>query len=536
MAPPSDERPRANPARDLARRVALEELVARISRRFVALAAEALDGAIQATLRDLGEFVDADRSFVFRFDHQARTAANTHEWCADEIPSQRENLQGLNLADFSWSTSRMQAETVLEIPRVADLPDTAQVEREVLQAQSIQSSILVGMFGRTGGLDGFIGFDAVRQERPWQPEDAYLLEVVGGILAAAFEHQRMVAALTASEARHRATLAAIPDLLFILDQDGRVLDFQAPGDQLLAVPLDQVQGSLVWDILPPRHREDLARAMAAAAATGRCQEFHYRLILDGKPREFEARLTRRMGGEYLVLARDATDRLEADAALRRLALQLTAAEEDQRRELALQLHDGVGQELSGLMYRLQALKMTSQPQPERLAEALKLLQVAMQRTQDLTFDMSPPVLHELGLAAALRTLVARFDEQTPIRFQMVVEGDDRPIEHSLGVLLYRIARELLVNVVKHAGAARAELHLAQRKAMIILTVDDDGCGLDPDRCIKPPASGRGGFGLFSIRQRLWPLGGKLKLGSDHGARVTVTLPRQPRDQSPVVGP
>ena len=509
-------------ASNLARRAAFEELVGKASRRFVGISAEQFDPHLVQSLGEIGEFVGVDRSYVFLYDLEAGTMSNTHEWCAAEIEPQQSILQNLPISAFGFVAEFLEHSPILDIPLVAALPPEATAEKEILQQQDILSVILVALRGREGKTIGFIGFDAVREVRPWQEEDVHLLEIVGGILVAAIEHRRVMKRLTASEARNRATLEAVPDLIFILNDKGTILDFMAPVSSRLALSPDKVRGSSVWSLIGKEYHDLLAQAMTQASQQVKSGEFEYMIDINGQECYFEGRLTMQKDGEFLALIRDITDRRESEVALKRLALELSAAEECQRRELALQLHDGIGQELTGVLFLLQSLGLGKES--PGIDEAVKILQMTMRRTQDLTFDLSPPILYELGLARALQALVTRFDSHEKASFIFVVEKAPRKLDHSRGILLYRIARELLLNTVKHADPSLVELHLDQNSEGISLWVTDDGKGMDPATRKSIGQQTQGGFGLFSIKQRIEPLGGTLRLEVSNGTMVKVTIP------------
>lgn len=513
-----------NLATNLARRAAFEELVGKTSRRFIGIEGDQLDPTIVRTLNEIGAFVHADRSYVFIYDRAAGTMSNTHEWCAEGIEPQIGMLQDLPLDSLQYCVRTLDESPVMEVPLVAALPPEAAAEKEILEAQAIQSVVLVAMRGRRGQTIGFIGFDAVRSIRPWHQDDVYLLEIVGGIIVAALEHQDVMTQLRDSEARNRATIEAIPDLIFILDEAGTILDFRAPRHAQLALPFGQVKGACTWDVLDTPFHGPLARAMQQAGQWGRSGEFEYEMVIGGEVKYFEGRLTRQKEGEYLGLIRDITERRESEKSLRRLALELSAAEEEQRRELALQLHDGIGQELTGLMFRLQSLTLKDRGLAADIDGAVAILQQTLRHTQDLTFDLSPPILYELGLFHALEALVRRFDTQEEPAFILTGDRETGDLDPSVGVLLYRIARELLLNVVKHAEATTVAVDLERTATEIVLSVSDDGRGLGDNQKGFIGRQTRGGFGLFSIKQRLEPLGGRLRLDSRQGTTVTIHLP------------
>lgn len=509
---------------DLARRSDLEQLVARVSRSFVGLGTAELGVAIDRALAQAGAFVAADRCYLFQFDHAAGTMTNTHEWCAEGIEPQMAILQDLPLAVFPWCLQVLATEPYIDTPLVDDLPDEAAAEKAILKEQDIQSVLLVRLCSRAGDLMGFLGFDAVRAVRPWRTEDIQLLTVLSDIVAAALEHDQLMRRLSESESRQRATLEALPDVLVVFDSQGRILEWSAPEGMELPADLRQPLGVNIWRVLDGADRAS-ARGAAARLREGHpFGEFGFALGRGQARRHYEGRLTRHGGDRFLAVIRDVSSRHRSETALRELALELTSAEEVQRRDLALQLHDGIGQELTAVNLRLQALRQrTGQSDPE-LTQAIGILQDTMRKTQDLTFDLSPTALYALGLGPALAGLARRFSgsEGPTIELDISAGGPALPTESA--VLLFRIARELLVNAVKHARAARVELRLSVARGAVRMTVADDGCGMPVDPASLTRAGQSNGFGLFSIRQRLEPLGGRMEITTGRGTIVSITLP------------
>lgn len=509
---------------DLARRNDLEELVVSVSRSFVGIDSVELGRTIDRALATTGAFVRADRSYLFEFDHARGTMSNSHEWCAEGIEPQIGILQDLPLEIFPWSMKRLREEPYIDVPLVSDLPDAAQAERDILTEQGIQSVLLVGTYSRSGELTGMMGFDAVREVRPWYPEDIHLLTVLTDIMSAALDHDRLLRRLAESESRQRATLEALPDALVVFDASGRIIEFSAPeGMSLPAAAADPV-GRDIWSILGRGDRHSVHNSLAALRAGAHYGEFEFALGAVGQRRCFAGRLTRHGRDRFLAVVRDVTERHEAEIALKELALELTATEDRQRRELAVQLHDGIGQDLTAVNLRLQALRQRFEREDQVLAQAIVIVQETMRKTQDLTFDLSPTALYDLGLGSALTGLARRHSSPGGPAIEVNLAGPDSTLSRETAVLLFRIARELLVNALKHAQAGRIVLRLACQRQQVRLTVADDGCGMpdDPARLVQP--SEGGGFGLFSIRQRIEPLGGRMDITTGGGTVVEITLP------------
>lgn len=168
----------------------MEEIVATISTNFIDLAAAEIDTGINRALKMIGEFAGVDRSYVFLYSDGEEKMDNTHEWCAEGILPQRENLKGVPVNNFAWGIEKLRRFETIHVARMCDLPDCANAERELQQAQDVQSFIVVPMiYG--GSLVGFLGFDSVRKETTWTGEDIAMLKMVAEIFVNALEHKRM---------------------------------------------------------------------------------------------------------------------------------------------------------------------------------------------------------------------------------------------------------------------------------------------------------------------------------------------------------
>jgi signal transduction histidine kinase len=218
------------------------------------------------------------------------------------------------------------------------------------------------------------------------------------------------------------------------------------------------------------------------------------------------------------------------ADLRSLASQLTLAEEQERRRLAVHLHDQIGQNLALSNIKLQELRSSLK---KTRADGLmgevdnisRLLTQTIEETQSLTSRISPPILYDLGLEAALEWLTERISQQHGLLAYFESDRQPKPVDDNLKVLLFQAVQELLVNVVKHARAHSLKVSMWRQDDHLNIGVEDDGVGYDPR--IPPYRNGKGGgFGLFSIRERLRPLGGKLEVRSEPqgGTEFVLSVP------------
>ena len=175
------------------------------------------------------------------------------------------------------------------------------------------------------------------------------------------------------------------------------------------------------------------------------------------------------------------------------------------------------------------------PEGQGLAEVRDLIDGAIQDTRSLTFDLSPPVLYDMGFEAGLEWLADQAREQHGIRVAYRDDGQDKPLDEDVRVLLFRAARELLLNVVKHARASEARVSVCRDDGAVRIEIADDGVGFDASE-VHHRANRSSGFGLFSIRERLDFLGGTFRIESraGGGTRVTLAAPLK-RDSAGVRG-
>ena len=175
---------------DLAYNRRLDHLISTIANKFIHVLPTRIDAMIDKALEAIGKFVQADRSYIFEFYDNMRLMDNTHEWCAEGIEPQIDMLKQLPTAAFDWLTKKITNNEVIIIPRVSELPEEAAPEREILEEQDIQSLILIPLISENQAF-GYIGFDAVRQERQWPADSATILALAGAIIANAMQRQKV---------------------------------------------------------------------------------------------------------------------------------------------------------------------------------------------------------------------------------------------------------------------------------------------------------------------------------------------------------
>jgi len=230
---------------------------------------------------------------------------------------------------------------------------------------------------------------------------------------------------------------------------------------------------------------------------------------------------------YVSIHRDVTERKRAGRQLeqykrnlQRMSSELMLAEELERQRLAQDLHDSLGPTLFNARRKLDQMP----PHIPGVKDLAKTLDDVRRIVQTLTFELSPPVLKQLGVKAAIRWLAR--DIKSRYNLTVQVTDDDRPVPLNprVMVVLFRSVRELVINIVKHAEAKLAIVSLTTSGGGFRVTIEDDGKGFDLAE--QSDHVEKGHFGLFSVRERLEYLGGTLHIRSTpgKGTRVSVTVP------------
>lgn len=214
--------------------------------------------------------------------------------------------------------------------------------------------------------------------------------------------------------------------------------------------------------------------------------------------------------------------LDYQKQLQLLTSQMSLIEEKEKRRIATELHDCIGQTLALSKIKLGMLNRSA-PSPEfkdNIREILNLIEQTIKETRTLTFELSPPILYELGLTQAIKWLIDQFREKHGINIIFIDDGHNRQFDNNTRFFIFQSVRELLMNVVKHAKATCATITMKADNGCHHLTLEDDGIGF------SIPSVNYEGYGLFNIRERMNHIKGEFKIKSvpGRGTRVTLVTP------------
>jgi len=214
--------------------------------------------------------------------------------------------------------------------------------------------------------------------------------------------------------------------------------------------------------------------------------------------------------------------------LRSMASELSLTEERERRRIAVELHDQIGQALVFSKIQLRSLReqVESDSVGKTLDEICGVIDQVIQETRSLTFDLCSPILYEMGFeAATAEWLTEHVEKKNGIVTHFEDDGDPKPLSDEVKIFLFKAVREILINVIKHASARDVCVSVQRKGNFIEVVVDDDGVGFVYSESLLQSRE-KSGLGLFSIRERLDHIGGKLTIESElgKGTRVTLTAP------------
>ncbi len=241
--------------------------------------------------------------------------------------------------------------------------------------------------------------------------------------------------------------------------------------------------------------------------------------------DIEEDITERKLAEQKIIAYQ--ERLKA------LTSQLTIAEEKERHRIAANLHDHIGQTLA--FSRIQLTRVMNYTSDDKLKSILDLVSKSLlktiQDTKEIVFELSSPLLHQIGLSAAISNwLEVHVQKKCGIEVEFNDDIQKKTISDDLRIILFRNARELLTNVIKHSQASHVIVSLISKENILNIVVHDNGIGFNPEEATVYSSSSKG-FGLFSIKGQMEDFGGSLEIISEpgKGCKAILQVPHENHD-------
>ena len=374
---------------------------------------------------------------------------------------------------------------------------------------------------------------AIQNAQLFEQTQHYVVELEARIA----ERNRVEAALRESEERYRELFENARDAIYVHDLNGKYVSINHAAEKLSGYTRDEIIGHNFTEFISTEHilhvRDNFCGKLAQRGETTYEVEV---IAKDGRrvPVEVSSRAIYENGVIIGVqgTARDITDRKQAQDALQMFSRQLIEAQEEERRRIARELHDQIGQVLTAVKMNLHTVQRMSNGTEagSYIKDNIEAVDEALRLVRDLSVDLRPPLLDDLGLVTALRWYVDRYAKRTGIVADVIIElqNENERFSRELETACFRIAQEALTNVARHAGAKTVSVRLKKDDEMLVLSVCDDGVGFDPEALSKR-APRAATLGLLGMQERAHAAGGAVEINSQisEGTDIRLELPLVP---------
>ncbi len=360
------------------------------------------------------------------------------------------------------------------------------------------------------------------------------IDAVGGISFDVTDRLRAEESLEESRRRMRALFENTLDAIWLLDNEGRFVDANPAVCALLGYTREEFLRMRIEDVATADEKGLVRELWNAFLAAGQLDGEFTQVRRDGTMRVVDFRAVANiLPGLHLSVNRDITERKRVEEELREtaaglqvLSRRLVEVQEEERRHLARELHDEIGQVLTAIGIGLQAAKKARvDVATSYLDDCIGLVDGAIRQVRHLSLDLRPSMLDDLGLVATLRWYVDRQAQRGGYRASFISDTVEIRLDPAIATAAFRVAQEALTNIARHAKARRVRVSVRCREKFLQLVVRDDGVGFNTGAALRRGARGAG-LGLLGMRERATLLGGRIDVRSlpGRGTRILLTIP------------
>lgn len=330
----------------------------------------------------------------------------------------------------------------------------------------------------------------------------------------------------------QSIFANVSDAILVVDHGGLIVKGNAA--------LEQMTGWTEAELVGCKHICELCLGMATCLEETSCADCFFKQVQmpsfemrlktkDGREHPVaasSARLPDESQGKLVLVMRDmsAQQRAEKERYQNKLTNYVIQAQEEERKRIARELHDGVGQALYSILVGLNVVGQgqLNDPIRQHVNDLVQLTSKAMEEVKRMALELRPSALDDLGLLPALRSLMKRVEKSFDIHVELHVQGERRRYTAAIETALYRIVQEAMTNTAKYARASQLGIVFDDRDKEIVVTVVDDGVGFEVEKTLH---TGKG-LGVFGMKERAQLLGGTVDIRSapDEGTTVIVRIP------------
>ncbi|MBE9501594.1 MAG: PAS domain S-box protein [Chloroflexi bacterium] len=490
-----------------------------------------MEQILNSAMEKIAEVMNIEVVLIFRVNR----ATNELELLAHRGVSQEflAAMEGIKVGEGFNGGVAASGEAVI----VEDIPHDLTLSRDEVRKEGLCAQMIVPLRYEQRIIGTLCV--AVRRARQFQPEEIELLTTAGNAICVAlenarlYEEQRRIAAeLQVSERRHRTLFESANDAIWVHDLEGNITVANEATARLIGYSLEELSHMSVRSFLLEDNLA-LARQVRDRLFRGEKVDNPYEqkairkdgaevilklstnlITADGKPTAFQN------------IARDITEEKRMQENARFYVQQVVGAQEEERKRIARELHDDTAQVLGSLSREVDNfMRKKTYLLPDEVAflqYVRQELNRGLQGVHRFSQDLRPPILDDLGLLPALRSLANEMKAYDRIDVELRVLGGERRFTPEVELLIFRIVQEALSNTRRHAGASRAWVAVEFAEGKTRLTISDNGQGFElPGRVDDLPRSGK--LGLAGIQERARLLGGTLELQSTPGKGTTLMV-------------
>ena len=371
---------------------------------------------------------------------------------------------------------------------------------------------------------------AIQNAQLFEQSQHYVAELEARIA----ERNKVEAALRHSEERYRELFENARDAMYVHDLEGTYVSINHAAEKLTGYAREEIVGHHFSEFVGAEHVKQVRERFCSKRAEKGETTYEVEVIAkDGRhiPVEVSSRAIYENGVIIGVqgTARDITERKLAQDALQMFSRQLIEAQEDERRRIARELHDQIGQVLTAVKMNLHAVQgvCDTKEAGAHIKDNIEAVDEALRLVRDLSVDLRPPLLDDLGLVTALQWYVDRYAKRTRVAAEVLIglKDPNERFSREVETACFRIAQEALTNVARHAHAQNVLLRLRKKANVLYLLVKDDGVGFDP-QALRRRAPRAATLGLLGMQERAHAAGGQVEIhsGISKGTEIRLELP------------
>jgi len=517
----------------LSEQYGFQRMVAEISSSFINIADEPLHNKIDAALQRIGEFYNVDRCYISLFLNETQTGTITivNEWCSPGIEPQANRLKELPWIKFPWFYKKIKNQQLIHIPDVNNMPKIAKAEQKEFQLQNISSLICLPMINKND-IIGFLGFDSVKEQKSWSNKQIIQLGVLEKAFTNAILRKQSEDALKESEFKYKTVSEYAYNWEYWISEGNEIIYMSPSVETITGYKAEEFinNPSLIDKII---HKDDLKSWKEHRAISNNpkqkkdCCETEFRIIKKSGEERWINHLCRKIfsdNGKFLgfrVSNQDITEKVEAE---KRLINLTTEVEERERSRFSMEIHDGLGPILSNIKLYFQWLSETNDAEKARMItqKGNQSIDLAIQATREIAYNLNPSILHKHGLINALQDLVQRINETEKLKINLSYNSKKR-FDKNTEKTLYYIVSELINNTLKHAKATEVNINfnINDNNKIISLTYTDNGVGFDVDKA--KDLNNTEGLGLWNIMKKINTFRGSINIYSNPGKGMKVYI-------------